>query len=120
MPYMVQSVVSPVGIPVKVGTAQTGNEMVSPTTAARLREYMRYNVTDSYGDDLFPGMNVCAKTGTAEVGGGKKPNCWMVGYSTNNSTPYAFVVLVEDSSQTSVASAGRIASALMKKAASIK
>jgi peptidoglycan glycosyltransferase len=120
MPYMVQSVVSPVGIPVKVASAQTGNEMVSAATAARLREYMRYDVTYSYGDDLFPGMNVCAKTGTAEVGGGKHPNCWMVGYSTNNSTPYAFVVLVEDSSQASVASAGRIASALMKQAATNK
>lgn len=120
MPYMVQSIVSPVGIPVKVGTAKTGNELVDSTTAARLRDYMRYNVTYSYGDSLFPGMNVCAKTGTAEVGGGKNPNCWMVGYSTNDSTPYAFVVLVEDSAEGSVASAGRIASSLMKQAASIK
>ena len=120
MPYMVQSVVSPVGIPVQVGTAKTGDSLVSADTAARLRDYMRYDVTYEYGDSLFPGLNVCAKTGTAEVGGGKHPNCWMVGFSTNDSTPYAFVVLVENSSQGSVASAGHIASALMKQAGGVK
>ena len=120
MPYMVKSVISPVGIPVQVGTAKTGDSLVKADTAARLRDYMRYDVTYDYGDSLFPGMNVCAKTGTGEVGGGKHPNCWMVGYSTNDSTPFAFVVLVENSASGSVASAGHVASALMKQAAGIK
>jgi peptidoglycan glycosyltransferase len=119
MPYMVKNVTTPVGIPVKVGMAQTGSELVQPTTAARLQTYMRYDVTHEYGDSLFPGLSVCAKTGTAEVGGGRKPNCWMVGFSANSSTPYAFVVLVENTSG-SVATAGRVASALMTTAAGVK
>ena len=40
-----------------------------------------FRVESYYGDWLFPaGMNVCAKTGTGEVGEGKAPNCWMVGF----------------------------------------
>ena len=120
MPYLVKSVTAPVGIPTKVGAAQTGDALVRSDTAARLKTYMRYNVTYEYGDDLFPNLAVCAKTGTAEVGGGKHPNCWMVGFSTNDSTPYAFAVLVENSSSGSVSSAGHIASALMTKAAGVK
>ena len=120
MPYMIKSITTPVGIPTKVGAAQTGSELVQSDTAARLKTYMRYNVSDEYGDSLFPGLAVCAKTGTAEVGGGKSPNCWIVGFSSNADTPYAFVVLVENSSSGSISSAGRIASALMTQAASIK
>lgn len=29
---------------------------------------MRFTMTDYYGDDLFGGLTICAKTGTAEVG----------------------------------------------------
>ena len=119
MPYLVKSVTTPVGIPVKSGTAQTGSQLVDSSTAARLQTYMRYDVTYEYGDDLFPGLHVCAKTGTAEVGGGRKPNCWMVGFSSDSSTPYAFVVLVENTSG-SVATAGRVAGALMTAAAGVK
>ena len=45
----------------------------------------------------FGGMKeVCAKTGTAEVGENKKPNAWIAGFSKNESTPYAFVVVMEN------------------------
>ncbi len=118
MPYFIKSVTTPVGIPTKVGTAQTGGELVRPDTNARLKAYMRYDVTSEYGDSLFPGLSVCAKTGTAELGGNKKNNCWMIGFSEKESSPYAFVVLVENTTG-SVATAGRIASALMKQAANV-
>ncbi len=32
---------------------------------------MRYTVSDYYGDNLFGGLTVCAKTGTGEVGDDK-------------------------------------------------
>lgn len=116
MPYMVKSITTPVGIPSKVGSGVPGDELLPASTASALKKYMRYDVTSEYGDSLFPGLSVCAKTGTAEVGGGKNPNCWMAGFSSNDAKPYAFVVLVEDSSDGSVASAGHIASALMQAA----
>ena len=117
MPYMIKSITSSVGIPIKIGAASNGSQLLASDTDERLRDYMRYNVSSEYGDDLFPGMAVCAKTGTGEVGNGKGPNCWMAGFSSNESTPYAFVVLVENSDSGSIASAGHIASALMKSAA---
>lgn len=119
MPYLVKSVTSPAGLPLRVGAGETGPELIQPSTAERLKGYLRYNVTSQYGESLFPGLAVCAKTGTAEVGGGKAPNCWMMGFSSNEETPLAFVVMVENSSEGSVASAGRIASSLMTAAAKL-
>lgn len=120
MPYMIKNITTSIGIPTKQGSAKTGDALVQPDTASRLKDYMRYDVSYEYGDSLFPGLAVCAKTGTAEVGNGKNPNCWMVGFSSNDSTPLAFVVMVENSSTGSISSAGRIASSLMNAAAKIK
>lgn len=118
-PYLIQSVTTPLGIPTKTGGSKTGERLLETDTAGRLAGYMRYNVTSGYGDSLFPGLAVCAKTGTAEVGTVKKPNCWMVGFSSNADTPLAFVVMVENSNS-SIGTAGRIASSLMSAAAKIK
>lgn len=115
-PYVIQRVTTQFGLVTQSGSTQKGGQLVNPATAARLKTYMRYNVTNSYGDGLFPGLAVCAKTGTAEVGGGKDPNGWMVGFSSNAKTPLAFAIVVENS-RTGIGSAGQIASALMTAAA---
>mgnify|MGYP001071069430 FL=1 len=41
-------------------------------------------------------MDLCAKSGTAEVGGGQAPHAWFAGFLRGEDTPYAFVVLVEN------------------------
>ena len=64
--------------------------------AAALAELMAHNVTAQYGASRFPNMDVCAKSGTAEVGGGKAPHAWFAGFLRNPDAPYAFVVLVEN------------------------
>ena len=51
---------------------------------------MRYTVSDYYGDNLFGGLTVCAKTGTGEVGDDKNPNGWMVGYSKDEDSGFGF------------------------------
>ena len=87
--------------------------MLSASTAERLQTYLRYNVSSYYGDGMFPaGMDVCAKTGTAEVGEGKAPTGRLVGFSSNSSTPYAFAVAVEEGSS-GIGSAGSVASAVL-------
>jgi peptidoglycan glycosyltransferase len=53
-------------------------------------------VENGYGDDNFPGLTVCAKTGTAEVGGGKEPNAVFAGFCQDRAYPLAFMVVVED------------------------
>ena len=75
---------------------QLGSSVVSEQTAEILTEYMRSNVQDKYGDEYFPGLQVCAKTGTAEVGGGKKPNAMLAGFVMDREYPLAFIVCVED------------------------
>ena len=76
---------------------------------------MRYNVQTSYGDDNYPGLNLCAKSGTAEVGGDMSPHAWFVGFIDNEETPLAFVVVVENGgwgSQT----AGTVANTVLQEA----
>ena len=65
-------------------------------TAENLRKLMRNNVTEIYGDWYFPGLEVCAKSGTAEVGGDKKPNATFAGFCADEEYPLAFFVAVED------------------------
>lgn len=94
-PYVVESV--------KVGDSETygartqiGKTVVSQETARIVTEYMRNNVKNNYGDSNFPGLTVCAKTGTAEVGGDKKPNAMLTGFVADGNYPLAFIVCVED------------------------
>ena len=71
-------------------------QLVKPTTAAKLTELLANNVQQTYGTSRFPGMQLCAKSGTAEVGEGKTPHAWFAGFLQNEDAPYAFVVLVEN------------------------
>jgi len=94
-PYVVENVL--VGN-TRTYTAKTqkGEHVVSKNTARIITEYMRNNVKNKYGDDYFPGLAVCAKTGTAEVGGDKKPNAMLTGFIADGNYPLAFIVCVED------------------------
>lgn len=70
--------------------------LVKQETAATLKEMMANNVKVSYYPDwYFPGMNVCGKTGTAEVGN-EKTNAWFTGFLNDEEHPYAVVVVLED------------------------
>ncbi len=92
-------VVSGVGIGAKetyeAKTVKT-DRVVSAETAEIIRQYMRNNVSVKYGDENFPGLMVCAKSGTGEVGGGKKPNAMFVGFLEEDDLPLAFLVTIEE------------------------
>lgn len=70
-------------------------QMIDSETAAKLQEMMRADVSEGYGDNLFPGLEVYAKTGTAQLHG-KTPNAWMAGFLKDEDYPYAFVILAEN------------------------
>ena len=70
--------------------------MIKAETASKLRKMMKNNVEVSYGENNFPGLDIYAKSGTAEVEG-KRPNAWFAGFIRNKNCPYAFIVCVEDS-----------------------
>ena len=71
------------------------SSLMSSETAEKVSQMMSYNVSYAYGNSLFPDMSICAKTGTAEVGG-ESPHAWFAGFLDDDKNPYAFVVLVEN------------------------
>ena len=96
-PYLIEKTVSSLGIPSlpRLITGKTGR-LISASTAETLAEMMAENVVKTYGTSRFPNMDICAKSGTAEVGDGKTPHAWFAGFLRNEDAPYAFVVLVEN------------------------
>ena len=95
-PYLIQKTVSPLGIPsLPHVTTKTGT-LISDRTASKLADMMAAHVEKTYGARRFPNMDICAKSGTAEVGEGKTPHAWFAGFLRNEDAPYAFVVLVEN------------------------
>ena len=64
-------------------------------TAAELRSMMKNNVVENYGEENFDGLDIYAKSGTAETGG-YNPDAWFVGFTDDENAPYAFVVWVKD------------------------
>ncbi len=94
-PYLVQSVRAG-GKETYSASAVLGEAIISQQTAAILQELMRNNVVKNYGADNFPGLTVCAKSGTAEVGGDQDPNALFAGFVADEQYPLAFIVVVEN------------------------
>lgn len=118
LPYQVKSISLPFGLPGGEASAKEEESDISEDLAAALDEMMRYNVTTYYGDSMFSGLTVCAKTGTAEVGQGKEPHAWMVGYSQDEDAPLAFAVVIENSGY-GYSTAGPIAVTAMQECANV-
>ena len=95
-PYLIGDVVSSLGISAGKASGGRSKLLIQPDTAEIVAELMADNVEKTYGTKRFPNMDLCAKSGTAEVGAGKEPHAWFAGFLRNEETPYAFVVLVEN------------------------
>ena len=94
-PYLIQKTSGPLGLPsLPRMTTRTGS-LIGSATAKTVAEMMAYNVEATYGTARFPNMDLCAKSGTAEVGSDETPHAWFAGFLRNEEAPYAFVVLVE-------------------------
>lgn len=94
-PHIIKKITSPKGIQLR-GEEKKKSRMLSKENARRIGEMMRKDVSKNYGDYRFPGLNVCGKTGTAEIGKGATPHSWFVGFIEDTAKPYAFVVTVEN------------------------
>lgn len=75
---------------------QMTDSVMSRETAERLAEMMRDNVVYGYGDWRFPDIAVCAKSGTAELGGGLAPISTFAGFAQDPDYPLAFLIVVEN------------------------
>lgn len=117
--------VNPLSMMVYMGAIAGGGEAASPHIlmeepsgtvdllhggiAMQLDEMMRNNVIVTYGDGNYPGLELRAKSGTAETGNGNAPNAWFCGYSGD----YAFIVCVENGGYGS-AVAGPVANSVLQ------
>ncbi len=114
-PKLIYKVTTQAGIPVHFDLLPDKETLLSKETAATLAEMMRNNVQSNYGQDKFGDLIICAKSGTAEVGGGAAPHAWFVGFLQDEQHPLAFVVLVENGGGGSTV-AGKVANKVLQEA----
>jgi peptidoglycan glycosyltransferase len=88
--------------------------LLSSETAQKMKEFMSYNVKYSYGESNYPGLKLCAKSGTAEVGDGTS-HAWFTGFLNDDAHPYAFVVVIENGGG-GARQAGPVANAVLQAA----
>ncbi len=114
-PNIVSKITTPEGKTDFTSSTMPIGDYFTPDVADKLKALMRSNVKNQYGDSFFPKMEMCGKTGTAEISDdpSKKPNALFVGFSQLEDFPFAIIVVVEDTSS-SISSAVPIASKVMK------
>ncbi len=92
----------------------SSTRLMKTETAKKLQELMSYNVAYAYGAEKFPNLDICAKTGTAEVGDGTS-HAWFVGFLKDKNNPLAFTVVIEKGGG-GLANAGPVANAVLQAA----
>ena len=95
VPYLVAEITSGGNRTYSAQTEQT-SRILSTQAALQLQELMRANVVNIYGDYHFAGLTACAKSGTAQAGGGKAATATFAGFTTDEEYPLAFIVIVEE------------------------
>ena len=94
-PFIVSKITSYSGLNIEKHSKST-KRLLSEENSKRLTQMMRNNVKKNYGDYHFSGMNVCGKTGTAEIGKKANEHSWFTGFCIDEEKPYAFAVVVEN------------------------
>lgn len=95
VPQLIQSVTTDFGMPVYWYRERMTDTLIEPNTAQKLADAMAYTA-EYTGKSRFGNLDICVKSGTAEVGGGQKPNAWFTGFIRDEEHPYAFVVMVQN------------------------
>ena len=96
------------------GTSGGNTKLLSEETADSIGQMMSYSLSYSYGTWNFPGLALCAKTGTAEVGDGTS-HAWFAGYLDDAAHPYAFCVVIEHGGS-GLSAAGSVANTVLQAA----
>lgn len=112
VPQLILKTETALDLPLSFYLKKRTGRLVEKDTAQALSTLMANNVQVSYSPKRFPNMDICAKSGTAEVGGGKAPHAWFAGFLRDEEHPYAFVFLVENGGSGSQA-AGSVAAKVL-------
>lgn len=84
------------GNPLKDDPLPKEEQIIDPDVADTVKKLMRNNTKTNYGDWRYPGLNLCAKSGTAQVDEVTDHNtAWFAGFMDDDDNPYAFVVVIE-------------------------
>lgn len=111
---VVEGLASQAGKKLNITLPTNKTQMMSAETAATIKSMLRYNVKEQYGDYNFKGLNLCAKSGTAQIDQYDEHNiAWFTGFSDDESFPYAFVVAIENGNSGS-RTAGPVANRVMQ------
>ena len=95
VPYLVERVESGGESTYQAQTKFT-ERIMSESLANQMVNYLRNNVEVTYGTWKFPGLTVCGKSGTAELGEGQISNAMFAGFCTDEKYPLAFICVVEN------------------------
>lgn len=95
-PILVKQVTTPDGSSVKSASYGTLYQPISSSTAANVKSAMVQVVQAGSGYlAQIPGVDVAAKTGTAETGDGRPPHAWFVAFAPADHPRVAVSVIVE-------------------------
>ena len=94
-PYIVEQVTCGEEVTYEAST-QKSDRIMTREVAETLKAYLRSNVKNIYGDWRFPGVNVCGKSGTSQLGGGETSNAMFAGFVDEEKYPLAFICVVEN------------------------
>ena len=94
-PYVIRSMQTPSGVTIFKAMTKPSVISIPAVYANKMQSLLRSNVTDWYGDSRFPNLQMCGKTGTAELDG-KTSHSWFVGFSQRADLPLAVVVVAEN------------------------
>lgn len=121
IPYMVNgetgNILADLGF---TSSGKTGENMLSSDLCEKIKNLMRNAVINDYGESMFGGLTVCAKTGTGETVTGEETDRndgWMIGFSVDEDCPLAFACVVRGSDQYGYYTAGQVAKNAMIQAA---
>lgn len=95
-PKLIMNIGNLLGGSLKQGNSSPSKTMMSKETADKLAEMMDYTVENNYGKGYFSTyLDVCAKTGTAEVSDDGSAHAWVTGFTKDEDCPLAFAVIAE-------------------------
>lgn len=97
-----------------LGNDNGSTRLLRQETAEKIDEMMHYTFSTHYASSgQFPHLDLCAKTGTAELSEGKS-HSWFVGYC-HSGAPLSFVVCIEHGGE-GFSNAGKVANTVLQKA----
>lgn len=115
-PFLVREVQAPDLSLLDRAEPEVYRRAVEPEVAAELTRMMRLVVTDGSATRAqIEGLQVAAKTGTAQHAPGRPPHAWFIGFAGTDETDVAIAVVIEDGGDAgSEATGGRLSAPIAR------